>query len=197
MSRSRLRLSQWIIGILFCLMAGSITAQEVTPQPTINMLGFQRENNQIEWIITVGNVGDDIARNVVITDNLPHSLQVDHIQINTGTANINNQTVTVVLPHLEPQEIVQFSLFTSHRIDENTVNTVCVTADGVAALTCVPAMAVKTLPDTGESPFWRNQMVQLGLLTISFSLLIVGMGLFGWQSILVQQEEDVEPESLT
>ena len=188
MSRSRLRITRWLISIIFILIAGNIIAQETVPQPTINMLGFQRDDNQIEWIITVGNVGDEIARNVVITDNLPYSLQVDHIQINTGTANINNQTVTVVLPLLAPDEVVQFSLFTTQLIDETAVNSVCITADNVPDLTCIPGMAVQTLPDTGETPFWRNQMLQLGLLTISFSLLMLGMGLFGWQNIMLPDE---------
>jgi uncharacterized repeat protein (TIGR01451 family) len=189
MSRSRLRRARWLIAFILLLITGSIRAQEAMPQLTINMLGFQRDNNQIEWIVTIGNVGDEAARNVVITDNLPHSLQVDNVQINTGTANINNQTVTVVLPLLEPEDVVQFSIFSTRLNTVNAVNTICISAENVVQMTCIPAMAVQTLPDTGEVPYWRSPMLHLSLLTISVSMLILGMGLFGWQFLTVADEE--------
>jgi uncharacterized repeat protein (TIGR01451 family) len=191
MTRTRLRLLRWLFCLILLFVAGSILAQEAAPQPTINMLGFQRENNQIEWIITVGNVGDIDARNVVITDNLPRSLQVDNVQINTGTANVNNQTVTVVLPVLAPNEVVQFSIFSTRLRNDNAVNTVCISADNVADMNCVPAVAVQSLPNTGETPLWRHPMLHLSLLTISVSLLMIGMGLFGWQ-LLTPEEEQLE-----
>jgi uncharacterized repeat protein (TIGR01451 family) len=188
MSLSRLRHTGWLVSLILLMFVGGVRAQEAMPQPTINMLGFQRENNQIEWIITVGNVGTDEARNVVITNNVPYGLQVDHIQINTGTANINNQTVTVVLPRLIPDEVVQFSIFSTKQVRDTAVNTVCISADNVADLTCVPAMAVQTLPNTGETPYWRSPLVQLSLLTVSVSLLMLGMGLFGWQVMATDEE---------
>ncbi|MDQ7024878.1 MAG: hypothetical protein Q9P01_09155 [Anaerolineae bacterium] len=188
MSRTGLRDARWLIIVGLLFVVGSILAQEAEPQTTINMLGFQRENNQIEWIITVGNIGAVDARNVVITDNLPYSLQIDNVQINTGTANINNQTVTVVLPLLAPGEVVQFSIFSTRLVDESAVNTVCITADNVVDLICVPAIAIQALPNTGEPPYWRRPMLHLGLLTISVSLLMIGLGLFGWQILTVDDE---------
>jgi uncharacterized repeat protein (TIGR01451 family) len=190
MSLSRLRCAGWLVSLVFLLVVGSVRAQEIMPQPTINMLGFQRENNQIEWIITIGNIGDVEARNVVITDNLPYGLQVDHIQINTGTTTINNQTVTVALPVLAPDEVVQFSIFSTKLVRDTAVNSVCISADNVTGLNCVPAMAVQTLPDTGETPYWRSPLMQLSLLTVSVSMLMLGMGLFGWQ-IIASDEEDL------
>lgn len=189
MSRTGLRYVRWLMICGLFFVVGSILAQEAAPQLTINMLGFQRENNQIEWVITASNIGDVDARNVVITDNVPHSLQVDNVQINTGTANINNQTVTVVLPLLAPGEVVQFSIFSTRIVDENAINTVCITADNVVDLICVPAIAVHALPNTGETPYWRSPMLHLGLLTVSVSLLMIGLGLFGWQILAIEEEQ--------
>jgi hypothetical protein len=181
MSRIRLPYTGWFLSLILLLLTVDIRAQEVTPQLTINMLGFQHEAGQVEWILTVGNVGNDDIHNVVITDTLPDNLGVDNVQINTGTTSIVNQTVTVVLPELKPDEVVQFSIFSTLIGSGSLVNHACISADDVSETLCVPAIAVNTLPNTGETPYWRSPLLHLSLLTVSVSLLMIGMGLFSWQ----------------
>lgn len=188
MSRSRLQHTRWLLGVVLLCIAASIRAQEVRPQPTINMLGFENSDTQIEWIVTVGNVGDEPTRNVVIADTLPDNLSVDTVQITTGTASVNQQTVTVLLPELAAGETIQFSIITTRLNNASPVNTACITADDASATSCVRAMAVHSLPETGETPLWRSPFLQLSLLTVSVSLLLIGMGLFGWQVFAPEEE---------
>ena len=139
---------RWVTVALVFMLTAAVTAQADTPQLPLTMLGFQRDEAQIEWMLTVSNAGTVDARNVVITDTLPDGLRVDTVQINTGSANVNEQTVTVILPVLQPGAIVQFSILTTQIATLAPSNTACVTADKLAETLCVPALVVQALPNT-------------------------------------------------
>jgi hypothetical protein len=57
------------------------------------------------------------------------------------------------------------------------------TATNLTETVCVSSVPVQTLPATGETPFWRRPFLLAGVLTVSGSLLLIGMGLMGLQAI--------------
>lgn len=160
-------------------------------EPVINMLGFAsstQEGNEVEWIMTFSNTGDSAGQNIVVSNTIGNGLRVESVQINTGTTSINGRTVTVSIPSLEPGETIQFSIITSVLDDSDMSNTACVTASNLSGERCVRGLPVQALPATGELPYWRQPFLWLGVMTISVSLLMIGLGLLGMRSLQVEDE---------
>lgn len=129
---------------------------------------------QLEWIVTVSNVGNEAGTNVTITDTLIDALQIDSVNAPNGNVNIDGQTVTVVYPTLGVGESVQFSIFTTVLEGVTLDNEACVSADNQATVECAFGQAVSQLPSTGETPAWRNYLWILVLI----SVISLGLGVF-------------------
>jgi len=145
--------------------------------PVLNQLGFLvagQNGEQLEWVITVTNSGDTPGMNVVISDTLRDSLRVEQVDAPRGTVRIDGQTVSVALDRLNPDESFQFSVFTTVLEGGQVDNTACLRASNFAGETCVSAMAIRSLPATGESPWWRIMIVLGGIASIV--LVFVGVG---------------------
>lgn len=172
--------------ILSLLTTAVFSVHAMGFNPVINILGFASSSEvgeQIEWMMTISNTGDTAGQNIVLSDTVGNGLQVENVQINTGTTSINGRTVTVSIPMLEPDETIQFSILTTI-IDPNDVsNTACVTASNLSGENCVRGLPVQALPATGETPYWRDPSLWLGVMTISVSLLVIGLGLLGFRSL--------------
>lgn len=182
----------WRLLILSLLLISPILSVYAAGfDPVINMLGFTsstRVGEEIEWMITFSNTGDSAGQNIVLSDTVGNGLQVESVQINTGTTSINGRTVTVSIPALAPGETIQFSIITTI-IDSNDLsNTACVTASNLSGESCVRGLPVQALPATGETPYWRHPFLWLGVMSISMSLLLIGLGLLGIQSLNAQEE---------
>jgi|GEM_PF-6633689 len=161
-------------------------------EPVINMLGFAsstRVGNEIEWVITFSNTGDSAGQNIVLSNTVGNGLQVESVQFSTGTTSRNGRTVTVSIPSLEAGETIQFSIITSILDDSDLSNTACVTASNLSGERCVRGLPVQALPATGELPYWRQPFLWLGVMTISVSLLMIGLGLLGLRTL---QPDDME-----
>lgn len=155
-------------------------------EPTITMLGLTQRvavGQQIEWVISFNNVGDAAGQNIVLSDTVGAGLQVDHVQINSGTVSVNERNITVSIPVLNPDENVQFSIFTTIISENDLSNTVCVTAANLNSEECVRGLPVQALPDTGETAFWRQPFLWLAMMAISFSILLMGLGMLGIQTM--------------
>jgi len=150
--------------------------------PAISKLGFLVpgqtgvQGEQIEWVITVSNPGSVAGSNVVITDTLRDGLRVDRVEVSGGSSSISGQTVTVTLPSLAPGSSVRFSIFTTvisggAQID----NTACVTAANSSGEECANALAVRALPTTGETPYWRALLLMASLMGAAFVIFVAGM----------------------
>lgn len=150
--------------------------------PVVRMLGVQ-DAEQVEWVVTVSNTGDFAGNNVVLRNNLVNALQVETVQINTGTASIDGQTVTITIPQLDPEQLVRFSIITKPLADALITNTICATADNYSGEECALAVPIQSLPATGEPLLWRTRLQWMSLITISISLLMVGVGLLGWRLV--------------
>lgn len=157
-----------------------LAAQDSTPEgfaPVLNQLGFLvagQDGEQLEWVITVTNSGDTPGMDVVISDTLRDSLRVERVDAPRGTVSIDGQTVSVALDQLNPGESFRFSIFTTVLESGQVDNTACMGASNFAGETCVSAMAIRSLPATGESPWWRIMIVLGGIASIM--MVFVGVG---------------------
>jgi uncharacterized repeat protein (TIGR01451 family) len=151
--------------------------------PTVRMLGMTTASDQIEWVVTISNTGTVSGRNVVLSNQLVDALQVDNVQISTGTASINGQSVTIIIPRLPVGETVRFSIITTPLADAVISNTVCARADNFVGEECAFALPLQALPATGETPFWRTRLQWFSLMSLAVSLLMIGGGLIGWRVV--------------
>lgn len=118
---------------------------------------------RLRWDVTVTNRGAVAGNNVIVTDTLRPELRIDRVTTSKGTANVNGQTVTVTIPTLGAGEQVNIAIFTTS-LDGVVIieNTACVGADNQTGTACVSAVPVRSLPNTGESPYFRNLLLILG-----------------------------------
>ena len=190
---SRLR---WLLTLVMLFITAStipsVTAQttlgvdntEAVPQqgftPVVRMLGIQNDDT-VEWVVTISNTGDVTGESVVLRNDLVNALQVETVQINTGTASIDGQTVLITIPELAPQQSVRFSVITKPLADALITNTICATAENYEGEECALSVPIQALPATGEPLILRVRLQWLSLITVSISLLMVGGGLLGWQ----------------
>lgn len=189
---SRARPLTWSLLILSLFISTVFSVHANSFEPVINMLGFSASTNEgeeVEWMITFTNTGEVAGQNIVLSDTIGDGLQVESVQINTGTTSINGRTVTVSIPMLNPGETIQFSIITSIVGAGDLSNTSCVTASNLSGETCVRGVPVQALPATGEAPYWRHPFLWLAVMTVSMSSLLIGLGLLGLQSLQAQDEE--------
>ncbi len=145
--------------------------------PAISKIGFLVPGQvgvtgeQLEWVITVSNTGNATGNNIVVTDTLRDELQIDSVQLPVGTSSINGQTVTVNIPTIAPGQAIQFSIFTTVLVGAQVDNTACLTADNFDGEECVSARAIRSLPATGETPWWRMWVLMGALASV---LLAIG-----------------------
>lgn len=189
---SRARPLTWSLLILSLFISTVFSVHANSFEPVINMLGFSASTNEgedVEWMITFTNTGEVAGQNIVLSDTIGDGLQVESVQINTGTTSINGRTITVSIPMLNPGETIQFSIITSIVGAGDLSNTSCVTASNLSGETCVRGVPVQALPATGEAPYWRHPFLWLAVMTVSMSSLLIGLGLLGLQSLQIQDEE--------
>lgn len=125
----------------------------------------------LEWVVTVSNIGNGTGNNVVITDNLQPELKVDHVEAPGGIVKIDGQIVTVTYPSLLPGQGVQFSIFTTVRSGSTVNNTACLHADNLDSERCATGQLIRSLPITGETPWWRNGL--LAALSATIGLIMI------------------------
>jgi subtilisin-like proprotein convertase family protein len=140
------------------------TSTENTNFINIHKLGLSSTVNGtqvIEWVVTVSNQSGVNGQNVTITDTVIPALRIQNVIANGATVSIDGQTVRVVYPTLNIGETVQFSLFTSVQADTDFTNSACVSANNQPEPICTTASAVGQLPATGETPIWRDWLIEL------------------------------------
>ncbi|MGB7341463.1 MAG: hypothetical protein WBC91_21380, partial [Phototrophicaceae bacterium] len=145
--------------------------------PAISKIGFLNvgevgvTGESLEWIVTVSNVGTVVGQNVVVTDTLIPALRVDNVVAPGGNIVISGQTVTVTYPTLNVGETAQFSIFTTVLDGVEVNNTACVNAANQGDEECMTSGSpISTLPETGETPFWRNMLWLI--VTLSAGILV-------------------------
>ncbi|GAB4515100.1 MAG: hypothetical protein OHK0046_18100 [Anaerolineae bacterium] len=144
--------------------------------PAVSKLGFLLPGQtgvtgeRLRWDVTVTNRGSAPGVNVVLTDTLVAALQVERVETPKGTATINGQTVTLTIETLAPGETFLFSIYTRVLQGATIDNTICLRADNLGQERCATGRAVSQLPNTGETPFWRDW-----LLPTSIGVLLAGV----------------------
>ena len=189
---SRARHLTWSLLILSLFISTVLPVYANSFEPVINMLGFTpsiQAGEAIEWMITFTNTGNNAGQNIVLSDTVGDGLEVESVQINTGTTSINGRTVTVSIPMLNPGDTIQFSIITTIIDGSDLSNTTCVTASNLSGESCVRGLPVQALPATGETPYWRHPFLWLAVMTVSVSSLLIGLGLLGLRSLQAQDED--------
>lgn len=142
--------------------------------PAISKLGFLVPgqvgvtDEQIEWLVTVSNPSSVAGQNIIITDTVNSRLQINSVDAPGGLVSINGQTVSVTYASLAPGQSVQFSIFTTVLDGESVDNTACISSTNLATERCATGTAVDSLPDTGETPYWRQ-----GLFIAASAIFVV------------------------
>jgi len=168
----------FLLAILFFPLGvgtNRLVAQITVFDPGISKMGFLQSGQlgvigeQVEWVVTVVNNGNAAANNVIVTDTLRPELRFLRVEGNVQST-VNDQTISVTIPLLNPDESVSFSLFTTVQPGHvPVINTACVT--GINGEVCATGRTVGELPQTGETPHWRTP-----LLIISSILGLAGLG---------------------
>jgi uncharacterized repeat protein (TIGR01451 family) len=182
---SHAKMLKWSV-LLTALFSSIWIVTAASFDPTLTILGLTQQvavGQQIEWVIHFGNIGDAAGQNIVISDMVGPGLQIDLVQINRGTVSVNERNITVSIPVLNPDESIQFSIFTTITAKDDLSNTACVTAANLSGEECVRGLPVQALPNTGEIPFWRQPFLWLTVMLVSFGILFIGLGMLGMQAM--------------
>jgi hypothetical protein len=88
--------------------------------PAISKIGFLLpgnlglQNEQIEWLFTVTNIGNATGFNILVTDVLRPELRIDQLKVDAPLiGTVSGQTITIQIPSLAPGQSVIFSLVTT------------------------------------------------------------------------------------
>ena len=134
--------------------------------PALSKIGVVEEGGlglpgeTITWIITATNIGTGTGADIVVSDTIQDELQILNVTTERGTSVINGQTVTFLIPYLDPGESVQMTITTLVLTSpvsgqfENTAILTGVGPNGVGVTVSATAVlpAVGGLPDTGYPP---------------------------------------------
>lgn len=150
--------------------------------PAISKLGFLLPGElgvlgeKLRWDVTVSNRGSVAGSNVIVSDTLRPELQIDNVTTSKGTVDITGQTVTVTIPTLASGEQVNIAIFTTSLDGAIVSNTACVNADNQSDAECMSALPIQSLPNTGQTPWWRTILlliVGVGTIACTVSMLIL------------------------
>jgi hypothetical protein len=137
--------------------AAAATPQIQVFDPAISKLGVLLpgqsglQGEQVQWFITVSNIGGLAGRNVVVTDTLNANLRIDRVETSEGRVSVVGQTVTVTFDTIQPGQTFQFSIFTTVTAGATIENTACVQVPEIAP-ECITVPVIVSLPATGEPP---------------------------------------------
>jgi hypothetical protein len=137
------------------------------------------QNEQIEWFFTVTNIGNASGFNILVSDVLRSELRLDQLKVDAPlVGTVSGQTITVLIPSLDPGESVTFSLVTTVISGGATIdNTACLSASNLNGQRCVTSSPISSLPSTGERPIWWPWLALAVLVTVS---TLVGIIVRSW-----------------
>jgi uncharacterized repeat protein (TIGR01451 family) len=130
---------------------------------------------QLQWIITVSNPSDTAGQNVTIDDTIDERLQINRVEAHNAQVIISDQKITVTYAVLNPDETVQFSIFTTVLNGIEVKNMACINASNQAMEECTVGFSISQLPETGAS-LWSNLRIWLCVT----SLLIFLAGIYAF-----------------
>ncbi|MBZ0282594.1 MAG: DUF11 domain-containing protein [Anaerolineae bacterium] len=129
---------------------------------------FALPGENVTFTVTVTNPSAVPAANVVVNDPIPNELEVLSASATGGSTSVSGQTVTLTIPTLNPGATVMLTIQTRVRANVATPFTIINVAslnNGKTASASV--VSVGRLPATGETPWWRDWLVALTLLSIT------------------------------
>ncbi|MCS6836523.1 MAG: GEVED domain-containing protein [Anaerolineae bacterium] len=129
----------------------------------------------ITWTITVTNPNPVSVDNVTVVENMPAEFIIDSVSASRGTVTRSGQRLTISLGTMTAGE--QVTIIVQTRLNPRAITTSSVT--NVAVLDApynkearATVEIVSRLPETGETPLWRDAL----LLGLALSLAALGLG---------------------
>lgn len=138
---------------------------------------FAGPGDTVTWTITVTNTGSIPVTNVPVSDTLPVELQIQSTNASSGTASVSGQTVSWVVPILNPGASATLNIVT--KVDPNLKPPFSIT--NLASVDVVPPaessatlLSVRRLPSTGESPTIPPLLLVIGALMVGLAVVVGG-----------------------
>ncbi len=151
--------------------------------PAMSKIGFLQPGGiglpgeRLTWELTIANTGSATGSNIVVTDTVQPELRVEGASIDRGTATVNGQNVTFVVPYLDPGEAIGARIVTTVLRSP---------ADGLyrneavlnGTLRAEAQVSVPTrLPGTGYPPAGAGEAHPAPWLLMVAGLIMVGLAL--------------------
>ena len=136
-------------------------------------------SNQIQWVFTVNNAGDQACTNLAITNDIDPRLDVLQVSANLGepSVSIDGDYVLLTLPSLAPGELMTVNVLTQSQVT-NTILSNSVEVQSSCGATSdtaqITLLTVNVLPATGQPPWWRS-MLQLVMAVGGFAIIWHGI----------------------
>ncbi len=136
---------------------------------------FSLPGEIVTWFITVTNPGTTPVPNVVITDTLPQQIVIIRTQAIDGVVSVNGTTITYELSSLGPGQ--SQTLIVTTRVRDTvtppySIVNVAEMVSPVPARASARVLSVGSLPQTGETPWWRGWAL-LGLAGVGVGVVVV------------------------
>ncbi len=121
---------------------------------------------EVTYTIRVINPTTEIARNVVITDEMPEAIEILSGESTSGNLTISGQSVRLTQAVLQPGERITITLLTQVRDDDvfdTIINEACLSSSSNPSPSCAQMEFLRAsgLPGTGETPWWRDWLLIL------------------------------------
>ena len=149
--------------------------------------GIGLPGESLAWTITVTNNGTGAGSNVLITDTVRSEMRVDGADTPRGTFSISGQTVTFLIPWINPGETVTLHVYTTvitSPLAGSFTNDVTLSgtgADGTAVATSATGsvLSATSLPSTGYPPADDSPSSSLPLAGWVALIGVLGVALAG------------------
>ncbi len=131
---------------------------------------FASPDDLVTWTITLRNPSNTALAFVGFDDSIPNNLSIISVDVSEGTVSIDGQVVEYRLDELAPNQTVTVEIVT--RINSD-IPLPFIIDNRLDADISAQVISVTRLPNTGETPLWRN------VLLLSLALITVG-GIGQW-----------------
>jgi len=144
--------------------------------------GLGLPGEQLTWTLTITNTGNTAGTNVVVVDTIRPELRIDSVDIDTGAATVDGQTVTFFIPVLDPGETIQARIHTTvvqSPAAGEFANTATISGQGPSGTVTDSGSAIVTastlLPSTGYPPAESSDSSHTVLVLALGGLIVVSL----------------------
>jgi len=121
---------------------------------SLTAFGFLNNQGNVEWFITVTNNTESAVPSPVLTKIVSDEVSILNTLADVGEITVNGQIITVNIPTLQVGQQVIVTVTTEAGGGSLPIRA-CLSADEISDI-CSDGILVTSLPQTGETPWWRR-----------------------------------------